>query len=319
MVLMTVVLLAVFLFADGCGLGSAAELEARSASSRFSRDRSQHRPRVAGQASGKSRRCISGDAAEGTSHDLTTTSPMPPPSPCRRPGCRVDPAAGRRPRRLPLAATGEGCPRGRRPRRAPEPPAEAAAAAACGTTDVSRPRTPSRRREEEAEPAGAAAEQQALVRGQGAERPRGVDQGSHRAPRQDRGAGRVLRPDHHPGRAGHRDAQRQARRQGAEALSRLPDGRGGVQRPHPLPVPRDVGVGDFVGGSVNRPPPPMSQREVEHDARQAGRQASDGQGGRRPSRSSTAAIASRSRTAPSPAWKARSRRSWRPRARCASS
>ncbi len=79
-----------------------------------------------------------------------------------------------------------------------------------------------------------------MVRRQGAVRPRGIDQGSDRAPRQDRGLAGLLRPDHHPGREGHRDVRKQARRQGAQALPRLPDGQRGVQRPHALPVPRDV-------------------------------------------------------------------------------
>ena len=71
------------------------------------------------------------------------------------------------------------------------------------------------------------------------------------------------------------------------------------------------GVGDFVGGTLNRPPPPMSPREVERmlggpnkgEARRARRSS-------RPNRRWSAATAYGCATAPSPAWRARSRRSW---------
>ena len=50
----------------------------------------------------------------------------------------------------------------------------------------------------------------------------------------------------------------------AQALSRLLDGRGGVQRPHPLPVPRDFRRRRFRRRQPSTtPPPPMSDHEVE--------------------------------------------------------
>ena len=63
------------------------------------------------------------------------------------------------------------------------------------------------------------------------------------------------------------------------------------------------GVGDFVGASVNKPPQPMPSHEVDDIKRKSGKGIRTPPS--RPSRSSRRAIASRSRTAPSPAWKAK--------------
>ena len=72
------------------------------------------------------------------------------------------------------------------------------------------------------------------------------------------------------------------------------------------------GVGDFVGGTLNRPPPPMSQREIDKMMGTQGR-AGGPRERHRPSRRWTAATGSGCATAPSPGWRAKSRRSWKPR------
>ena len=125
---------------------------------------------------------------------------------------------------------------------APPPPTERRKRAATPTNaSRERWRGATCRRGGSAAGTGGQAEQQALVRRQGAERPRGIHQGSHRAPRQDRGAGRVLTA-RSSSRSSSVTEMRNGKRvaEGTQALSRLPDGRGGIQRPHPLPVPRDV-------------------------------------------------------------------------------
>ena len=82
---------------------------------------------------------------------------------------------------------------------------KAAASGADGPGDA--PARPTRSRPDRGRRTAADSEQE-VVRRQGAERPRGVDQGGHRAEGQDRGARRVLRPDRHPGRGGHRQEDR---------------------------------------------------------------------------------------------------------------
>ncbi len=107
------------------------------------------------------------------------------------------------------------------------------------------------------------------------------------------------------------------RGEGAQALSRIPDGGSRVQRPHPVPVPRDVGGGRFRGRHAE---PAAAADVAARGGPYARRAEGPGEGRRARSRSRSrrwsAATASRCATAPSPAWRARSRRSWRRSTTC---
>ena len=118
-----------------------------------------------------------------------------------------------------------------------------------------------------------------------------------------------------------KNGKRVVQDQGAEAVSRLPDGRGGVQRPNPLSVPRDVGRRRFRRrtGRPDRAAAADAEHEVERMLVGKPGPATAGQAAAARVKPKWLTSGDRVKVGDGtfPAWKGRSRRSSRPKSKVA--